>query len=207
MQQNFFGDGTMTVTNETVAVVADVSNEAMAETSPLSGMDQIQAEANKRVYVVTVGSLNNGANPCHDNTGDRQLEALKPAIARLTVTAILAGTGKRHGEIKAMVQGTNPVGDDVIGKSFLCGGAEYELVVEKEKRILLASGDTVDRAKVHTVAELDHDIAWAIVAQLQDGVVLCSDQLILKALGLEEISWPGRLYELTPATKSGRMIA
>jgi len=160
----------------------------------------------KKIYVVTVGNLQGGANPCHDGTGDQQLAALKPAIRRLTVTAIMTGTGKRHGEVKAVVQDVCPVSADLIGKSFLCGGAEYELVVAQDKKILLASGDTVNREKVHTVAELDHDIAWAIFSQMQSGVVLCADQLILKALGLEEISWPGRLYELTPATKTGRMI-
>ena len=76
--------------------------------------------------------------------------------------------------------------------------------MEKDGSIAMASG-TVPYDDYLGLAQISAFVAWKFVEVLPVNTLLCAGGELMEALGIK--SEKGHLYELDPATRTGKMIA
>lgn len=155
------------------------------------------------IYLITHGDRFNGSDPIHTPDGLRQINSLP---IPQDVKCVVSGTGRRFLEILGIVRSKLPYAPFVKYSPF-CGGTEGYEVRENKELIILTDGRTVDyRAEYVGVSNGPLDM-WMFVSPLPDKTLLCAGGDLLIGLGLKDIYEKGHLYELDPATRTGRKIA
>jgi len=149
------------------------------------------------IYLITHGDRGKGPDPGHTPEGLAQIERLSLPEG---IQFIVTGTGRRFLEMLRIVQSKLP-GVPVRYSPF-CGGPEGW---EGENKIIFPDGTIVDYSDYIGVSNSPLDM-WDFVKALPGRTILCAGGALMSGLGLKEISEKGRLYELDPANRTGRLI-
>lgn len=161
------------------------------------------------IYLITHGDRENGPDPVHTPEGIAQIEALPLPKG---INLIVSGTGKRFIQIADIVSRKldnpeKPLDTKVqVVYCPFCGGPEG---FQGKDEVVLTNGRIINyRVDYVGVSNGPLDM-WEVVKyfQVHGNVLLCAGGAFMIGLGLKAINQKGHLYELDPATRTGKMIA
>jgi hypothetical protein len=153
----------------------------------------------KKVYLITHGDRNSGPDPKHTQKGRNQIILLE---IPQNIDYVVVGTGTRFQEIYELIQ--NDTTGARVMHSIFCGSSDG---IEPDGMGILDNGRKVDLKTEYIGLISPHFDAWAFVTSFSGNTLLLSGGELMIALGLKDINEKGHLYELDPATKSGKKLS
>ena len=161
------------------------------------------------VHLVSPGLCESAGDPQHTANGKIQVLDLIATIVAIGFKAIVAGMGRRHDYVKReIVEALKTDGREVnqLWWNFL-GSGEYEyLNGNKKERVFFPSSGSEEKENFAGLGDLPKELAWALIDQVGDEVLLVADHQLIKSLGRPDIARPGRLYRLNLDQKTVEMI-
>jgi hypothetical protein len=150
------------------------------------------------IYLITHGKRESGPDPVHTAEGLEQIEALPIPT---DVCMIISGAGRRFLETMEIIHRKVP--SALVKYSLFCGGPEGDRGADE---IILTDGRVVRYADYIGIHNGPLDM-WQFIASLSDRTLLCAGGALMLGLGLEAIYEKGHLYEVDPATRTGKLLA
>ena len=154
------------------------------------------------IYLVTHGKREGGPNPRMTADGLFQIERLRELLPKNT-PLVVVGTGKRFLQVYGVLQPS--LNGAKVEYSPFCGSADG--MEPDGKTIPMASGELTEHDSYLGLVRCKAFDAWKFLKDLPNGTLLCSGGELMMALGLEGVNEKGQLFELDPATQTGRKIS
>ncbi|MFA5878518.1 MAG: hypothetical protein WC845_04090 [Candidatus Staskawiczbacteria bacterium] len=150
------------------------------------------------IYLITHGECQEGPDPVHTPNGIEQLRAI---LVPQDLVRIIVGIGQRYTDILRVVQSKTPA--VVVRYSPFLGGPE---VIREKDRVVLTDGRMIDASEYIGMYYNPINL-WPLIQRFPALTLLCSGNILMKALGFGTIYKPGRLFKIYPETQDCEMVA
>jgi hypothetical protein len=141
----------------------------------------------KKIYVVTHGDKNPGANPGLSKKGISQIEALESLLPK-SLNKVICGTGMRH------LDTADILNLEIDHYTSTVGGADSLEMIDGKKMILLANGTAVNPEKYKSLGDNTPSLN-ILLKSSPDNTIISAGRPCLIMMGYKDAK-SGGLYEI-----------